>query len=373
MRVVLVGGGTGGHFYPLMAITEALYERGQSLGIDVEVLYMGPDPYDVTELERLHIEHVYCPAGKQRLYRSWRNFTDKFKIIGGIFVAFYKLFWLYPDVVMSKGGYTSIPVIIAAWLLRIPIVIHESDAVPGRANAFAARFSRYIGIAHDDAGPLFAPEKVALIGMPIRKVFFAVDPAPRQTLGIPEGRPLVFIVGGSSGAERINDLVINALDELLPNYIVLHQTGKANFEKVTETAAALVTDQSLLENYYVRPSLTSTEVAAALDAASVVVSRAGSGSIFEIALKQKPSILIPIPEDISRDQRKNAYSYARTGAAMVIEEHNLTDHMLAAAILEILEDSERQQTMKTAAASFTTADAAYTLADTLIGIGREHE
>lgn len=373
MRILFVGGGTGGHFYPLIATAEALREREATGSQPLELFYMGPEAYDQAELDRLSITYVYCPAGKQRVYFSLLNFIDKFKIFGGIFVAFYKLFWLYPDVVLSKGGYTSIPVVIAAWLLRIPIVIHESDAVPGRANKFAARMARYIGIAHDDVASFFPADKVALIGMPIRHAFLNPVNDPQDLLGIPKDRPIVFITGGSLGAKRLNDLVLNSLDELLPTYTVLHQTGSNNFEEVSQDAKILIDQEDLLQRYYILSKLSAEQVAAALDAADIVVARAGSGTIFEIAIKGKPSILIPIPESVSRDQRENAYSYARTGAALVIEERNLTDHILAAEIKHILDTEGVAANMQKAATSFTTTDAAYTLADTLIGIGHEHE
>lgn len=373
MRILFVGGGTGGHFYPLIATAEAINERVQSAGSTAELFYMGPNPYNQNELDRVGMRFVYCPAGKQRLYFSFLNFIDKFKILGGICVAFYKLFWLYPDVVLSKGGYTSTPVVIAAWLLRIPIVVHESDAVPGRANKLAARLARYIAIAHDDVASYFPTEKVALLGMPIRKSFFNPASDPYALLGLPKDRPVIFVTGGSLGAQRLNDLILNSLDELLPEYTVIHQTGETNQENVTTAAKALITDTQLLSRYFILGSLTEEQFPAALDAADIVIARAGSGTIFEIALKQKPSILIPIPESISRDQRQNAYSYARTGASLVIEERNLTDHMLAAEVKHILQSPEVKQKMMAAAASFTSQDAAYKLADTLIGIGQEHE
>src|SRR3989344_4049141 len=172
MRVVFVGGGTGGHFYPLIAVAEAVRERDRAAGEDSELIYIGPEPYNQSALDSVGLRYVYCPAGKRRLYRSILNWLDSFKIISGFFVAFFKLLWLYPDVIMSKGGYTSVPVILAAWLLRIPIMIHESDAVAGRANKLAARFSRYVAIAFPEVSEQFPKEKIALVGMPIRRAFF---------------------------------------------------------------------------------------------------------------------------------------------------------------------------------------------------------
>ena len=142
MRIVFVGGGSGGHFYPLMAIAEAIREQDRAANRDTELYYLGPDVFNEDRLASLQIRFVRVPAGKLRRYRSIQNYFDLFKTAIGIVVAFFKLLKLYPDVVMSKGGFTSVPTVIAASLLRIPIVIHESDAVPGRANKLAARFAR---------------------------------------------------------------------------------------------------------------------------------------------------------------------------------------------------------------------------------------
>lgn len=372
MRIVLVGGGTGGHFYPLIAIAEQIRAYDSTSGSDTELFYVGPEAYNQTELERCRIAFVYCPAGKQRTYRSWRNYVDLLKILAGIVVAFYKLLRLYPDVVMSKGGYTSMPIVLAAWLLRIPIVIHESDAVPGRANLFAARFARYIGIAHDDVAQYFPTDKVALVGMPIRTIFFNSTQA-QGALAVPTDKPIIFITGGSSGAERINNLVLDALDELLPHYTVVHQCGSTHAKDVSEAAAALITDQSLLAHYFVVGNLDQTQMVAALKSASLIVSRAGSTTLFEIALLGKPAIVIPIPEDISRDQRTNAYAYARGGGAVVLEEHNLSDTLLVSEVDRIVTNPTVYNEMSAAAQNFTVGTAAATLANTLISIGKEHE
>ena len=372
MRIVLVGGGTGGHFYPLIAVAEALRDRDRALSKQTELVYIGPDEYNREALARLNIKFEYCPAGKKRQYFSLLNFTDKFKIIGGIFTAIWKLYKHYPDVVFSKGGFTSIPVVLAAWVLRIPIVIHESDAKPGKANKFAARFARYIGISYDDSAEFFPKNKTALIGLPIRKAFFSEHPNPYQILGVPTDKPIIFVTGGSLGAQRINNLILDSLDELLPNFTIIHQVGDTHVDVVSKTASSLITDLDQLKHYFVFGHMSGEYFSAAQQAASLIVSRAGSGTIGEISVRGKPSIIIPIPEEVSRDQRTNAYAYARTGAASVIEEGNLNDGMLVTEINKILGDQEYYKTMSEAAQAFTQKDAAYTLADALLGIGEEH-
>jgi UDP-N-acetylglucosamine--N-acetylmuramyl-(pentapeptide) pyrophosphoryl-undecaprenol N-acetylglucosamine transferase len=372
MRIVLVGGGTGGHFYPLIAIAEALRDRDQALAQQTELFYMGPDAYNQDALTRLNISFTYCPSGKKRNYFSLLNFLDPFKILYGTFVAIYKLYSLYPDAVMSKGGFTSVPVVIAAYILKIPIVIHESDATPGKANKLAAKFASYIAISYDDTAKFFPVEKTAQTGIPMRKHFFVTNPNARSLLGVSPDRHVIFVTGGSLGAKRINDLILNSLDELLPRFTIIHQTGESHVSSVSQSAASLIQDTNLLDHYFIHGTMTGEMFAAAQQSATLIISRAGSGTIAEIALNGKPSILIPIPEDISHDQRTNAYAYARSGAAAVIEEKNLTDGLLEAEINRILGDSDVYNAMAVAATGFTQKNAAYTLADTLLGIGNEH-
>ncbi|MFM2381685.1 MAG: hypothetical protein RLZZ76_452 [Candidatus Parcubacteria bacterium] len=366
-RIVLVGGGSGGHFYPLIAVAEQLRSAE-----DVDLIYMGPNEYDPEVLRDTNIRFVSCPAGKQRKYRSILNFFDAFKVLGGIIVAVYKLYTLYPDVIFSKGGYTSVPITIAGFLLRIPIVIHESDTKPGSANKLASRFARYIAISFAETDSFFAKEKTALTGIPLRNSFTQTIANPLGVLGLPSNKPLLFITGGSGGAQRLNDLALESLDELLPAFTVLHQTGSANAQNVEASAASLITDSSLLESYFVKGSLTGVEMNAAMTAAALIVSRAGSGTIFEIAQKGKPSIIVPIPEEVSHDQKTNAYTYARSGACSVIEEHNFTDGLLASEITRIIGDENLYRTMATSALNFRKESAARTIATTLIGVANEH-
>lgn len=373
MRVFLVGGGTGGHFYPLIAVAEAVRDRDAAAGMNSELFYIGPDAYDQEALDALNINYVYCPAGKQRVYKSILNFFDKLKVLVGTIVAFFKLLILYPDVVMSKGGYTSVPVVLAAWLLRIPVVVHESDTVPGRANKLAAKNAKYIAIAYAEAASFFPKGNVAQIGIPVRKNFLKPVTDPTSKLGVPNDRPIILITGGSSGAKRLNDFILASLPRLLTKFTVVHQVGKTNLESVTNDASALLSDRDLSERYFVFGNLDSTRFAAAMQSASLVVSRAGSTSLFEIALCGKPSVVIPIPEDVSRDQRSNAYTYASHTGAVVLEEHNLSDDILVTEIEHILGNDAVYKQMSAKAANFTTPDASYKLADILKQIASEHE
>lgn len=374
MRIALVGGGTGGHFYPLIAVAEAVRGRDMEKGENSELFYLGPDPYNKASLDELDIKFIKVPAGKSRVgYGFLLNFLDTFKTFFGVVVAFFKLLFIYPDAVMSKGGYTSVPVVLAAWLLRIPIVIHESDAVPGRANLFAAHFARYIGIAHEEVTQYFNAKKVALVGMPIRAVISKTISDPYNVLGIPKDRPVILVTGGSSGAERLNNFIIASLARLLTEFTVIHQVGDANVKNVSSSVSTLFVDREPLSHYFVFGHLGPEQFAAALQSANLVIARAGSTTLFEIAKNGKPAIIVPIPEDLSRDQRSNAYAYARLTDAVVLEEHNLSDDILVAEINRIIKDESITSSMAAKARSLTGDDAAYTLADTLRSIATEHQ
>lgn len=369
MRIVFVGGGTGGHFYPLIAVAEALAAYPEK----PEMYYMGPNPYDFDLLQQQGINYAYCPAGKLRLYFSIQNFFDIFRNFFGIFVALWQLYVIYPDVIFSKGGYTSVPVLMAARLLRIPVVIHESDTIPGRANLLAKKFARYIAISYPEAASAFPKDRTALTGIPLRKELKTSDPTPFKTLGIPNDLPLIYVTGGSSGAERLNSIMLLCLDNLLPQMRIYHQAGEKNKAGLTLSAQSLITDKTLQDRYYLEGHISADRVNALLSAASLVITRAGSTTLFEIAAHGTPSIIIPIPEEISRDQRANAYAFARAGGATVIEERNLTETLLISEIKTIIGSQEKWQQMSAAARQFVPLDAAEKIAALLIQIGQEHE
>lgn len=370
MRIVLVGGGTGGHFYPLIAVAESLNDTPEK----PQLYYLGPEEYDRDTLMANGISYVYCPAGKVRRYFSIKNFTDVFKNIYGLLVAIVQLFKIYPDVVFSKGGYTSVPVIIAAKLLFIPLVIHESDSVPGRSTKLASKLARYIGVAYDEVAENFPASKTALVGIPIRRAIRQrYDKAEaRAYLNIPNDMPVIYVTGGSSGAERLNNQVIDALPRVLQVSRVFHQVGETNLEFAKERVQIKIKDNNLLSRYYLQGYLNEETVAMVLSAADLVITRAGSTTLFEIAQHEIPAILVPIPESISHDQTKNAYAFARNGCAVVMEENNISDELLINEINNILTNGERYQQMVAATKTMQYPDAADKIANILISIGKEH-
>lgn len=378
MIIAFTGGGTGGHFYPIIAIAEAMNDLVREKHIPAPQLYfLAPNAFDPHALFENGITYLSIPAGKVRRYSSVFNISGSFVTFAGIVVAFFKLLKIYPDVVVSKGGYGSVPTVIAAWLLRIPIVIHESDAKPGRANLLAARLATKIAISFESAANYFpkgAQHKIARTGIPIRKTLLRIEAEGAfEYFSLEQGIPTILILGGSQGALRINEMVLTGLPNLVALCNVIHQTGRANYKSVESVARVILEKDPHASRYHPVDYLSEISLQRAAGVATVVISRAGSNAIAEIALWKKPSIIIPIPESVSHDQRANAYAYAQTGAAHVIEEANLTPHVLVSEIQRILTDQALALRMANAATGFTNPDAARILANEVLAIALSHE
>ena len=273
----------------------------------------------------------------------------------------------------GKGGYASFPVLLAAKILRIPVVIHESDTVPGRVNLWAGKFAQRIAVSYKEAAEHFPKDRVAYTGQPVREeIAHPITDGAREFLKIEEGIPVVLILGGSQGAQRINDTVIEALKTLVGKYAVIHQVGPKNIGEVKATAEAVMFDTPHKDRYKPFDYLNPLAMRMAAGVASVVVSRAGS-SIFEIAAWGVPSIIIPINERVSRDQHSNAFAYARSGGCEVIEESNLSPNILTAEIERLINNQEVRNKMKESAKNFYKPDAARLVAEEILKIALEHE
>ncbi|HEU0080431.1 MAG TPA: UDP-N-acetylglucosamine--N-acetylmuramyl-(pentapeptide) pyrophosphoryl-undecaprenol N-acetylglucosamine transferase [Candidatus Paceibacterota bacterium] len=373
MKILLTGGGTGGHFYPIVAVAESIRKIAKEEKLlDAALYYMAPSPYDERALFEYGIVYKPSYAGKVRRYFSLRNVTDLFKTAFGVMNAVIDVWNIYPDVVFGKGGYVSFPVLFAARLLGIPVVIHESDSHPGRVNLWAGRFAQRVAVSYREAGAYFPASKVAFTGNPVRKeVMEPIKKGARDYLKLDDQIPVVVILGGSQGSKKINEAIIGILPELVKKYYVIHQTGKDNIDEMTNTAAVILNQSIHRDRYKPFAYLNVLALRMAAGAASVIISRAGS-TIFEIALWQVPSIVIPIPEEISHDQTSNAYAYAAAGGCSVIEEVNLTPHVLAAEIDRLIEKPEVAAAMRKGAQAFAHKDAADKIAREILKIALEH-
>ena len=376
MKIFFTAGGTGGHFYPIIAVAEALHDlvRERKL-LEPQLYYAAPDPYDREMLIANAITFVPTAAGKIRRYFSLLNIVDVVKTGWGILRATMRVFFIYPDVVFGKGGYASFPTLLAARLFRIPVVIHESDATPGRVNRWAGKFATHIAVSFPEAVEYFPKDKVAHTGNPVRKA--ALLPAREgafEFLKLEHEVPVIYITGGSQGAQALNEAVLAALPQLLERYQIVHQTGTDNLKDMEGRARIVLADSNHKERYKPFGYLNDLAIRMSAGAANLVISRAGS-TIFEIAAWGLPSILVPLGSDVAADdhQTKNAFAYARSGACVVIEQNNLTPGLLISEIDRIVGNPETSRKMGTAARSFARADAAKTIANALIDIALSHE
>ncbi len=378
MKIVFTGGGTGGHFYPLIAVAEAIHEIAEEEKIiEPTMYYIGPDVLDERALAEQNIIFKQSPAGKWRRYFSINNFFDLIKTILGVIKATFQLYAIYPDVILSKGGYASFPTTYAARLLTIPVVVHESDAEAGRANVITSRWARAVALSYPGTETQFphVPAKdLALIGNPIRSTLFKpAKEGGHEFLELEKDIPTILVLGGSQGAEAINEALLNALPTLLDTYQIVHQTGAQNFESTRHLANVIIHDHPHKERYRPFGFLNALALRMSAGVSSLVISRAGSGTIFEVAAWGLPAIIIPIPEEISHDQTKNAFSYARAGACTVVVQSNLSPHILSSEIARIMNDTRLYDTMSASARDFARPDAAQKIARMLLSIGLEHE
>lgn len=360
-RVVLSGGVSGGHTFPLIAVARALR---QELPEGAEFLFIGSKgQFESEAMAAEGIRAEYVMTGKMRRYFSWRNFIDPFKVPIGFLQSLWKLFLFMPDAVFSKGGSASVPVVLAAWVYRIPIIIHDSDAVAGRANRLLSHFATRIAIAYPSARDYFPEAKTALTGNPVREELLRGDAAQAAArLGLSADRPTLLVLGGSQGAVILNEAVLHILPELLQAGIqVVHQTGRENYEDIIKVLQenGIATEGA---GYAPKDFFTASELADVLALASVVLSRAGAGSISELAALKKAVILAPLASAANDEQRLNAYDIAKIGGAIVLEEPNLKEHILLEKITELMADASLRAAMGERISQFHHPDAAMAIA-----------
>ena len=374
MKILFTGGGTGGHFYPIVAIIEALQvliEEERMLGIDF--IFISDSPYDNEILLKQDVRFKRVGAGKVRRYFSFLNVLDVFKTLGGLWSAFWFMYREFPDVVFGKGGYASFPALFASRVLGIPVMLHESDAKPGWVNRWAAKFAKRIAISFSESAKYFPEQKTALTGNPVRKEILGSTPEEaKEVFQLEPTIPVLFILGGSQGSKNINDTVLDVAPEIVKFAQIIHQCGKNNIEEVKGRLSVALEKSPYKSRYYVYGYLNDAYLRDASSVADLIISRAGASSIFEIASWGIPSILIPLANSAQDHQRENAYSYARAGAAEVIEEQNLTPHLLLSEIKLLLNDKKRIEIMKETAKNFAQPKAARKIARELLNLALEH-
>lgn len=368
IKVLFTGGGTGGHLYPIVAVARTLKTLAQKENREVEFAFAGPTDFnaDILRQEGMKVYHV--PSGKLRRYPSLQAPWDFLKAIGGFFYALFLLWFIMPDVIFVKGGYGSFSIGLAGRIYFTPLLVHDSDAVPGIVNRMLGKIASRVAISFPSAVSYFPAHKTAFTGNPVRDLASMGDKAKALALfSIRSDRPILCILGGSQGSVPINEVVAKSLQELLASYEVIHQCGTQNLESFSRELTEIYgINPQKNPTYHLVGYLGEEEEAHALKAANLIISRAGAGNIYEIAALGKPSILIPLAHAASDHQRQNAFYYARVGAAIVIEEPNLSPHILVSEIKVILGNPNKYEDMAKAAKMFAKPDAAEKIAQGLL-------
>ena len=321
-HILFTGGGSAGHVTPNIALIE--YAREQ----DWRVSYIGSrNGIEGRMIEPLGVPFYRVATGKLRRYFSLANFIDPFRVVLGFLQSLTLCLKLKPDLVFSKGGFVSVPVVIAAWVLRIPVISHESDVTPGLANRIAYPFCQKICVTFDATLTSFPDDRVVVTGTPVRRSLFEGDAGRglawlgMDGVGPERDKPLLLVLGGSLGAVVINKQIRAVLDELLTDFNVVHVTGPGQL------------DPGLSRAGYEQRELIGDEFGDVLAAASLVVSRAGANTVYEMLVTRKPHLLIPLGRAASRgDQMDNAETFAAAGYSTVIQEDALSDDMFLEAV-----------------------------------------
>ena len=372
----MTGGGSGGHIYPLVSVITELQILAAQEGVNLEIRYLGVvGPYEGLLRENgVRVQKIL--SSKLRRYFSLANIIDGPKFIISFFQALWKMLWFMPDVLFTKGGPGALAVVFVARLYRIPIIVHESDTVPGVSNLITAKYAKTIVVSFPSTAEYFGGRETITIGNPIRRYLFGeslTQSKAKLFLGFDPNVPLVLILGGSQGAVRINDFILDNLVGLLQFTQIFHQTGRANYESVVGEGSVVGRDlpEEMKRRYKVIDYL-EKDMRIALEAADLVISRAGSGSIFEIAAFGKPSILIPLPDWVAAGghQEKNAREYRVNGAAVVIEEENLLPNLFLEELKTLLVNPAKLTAMSEAAKQFAKPDAALKLAQIILRMNR---
>lgn len=349
---------------PAIAVSAELKKRGAT------ILFVGSRASQDRQLvEEADFAFRAIYTGKLRRYFAWRNFTDPFKVLFGFLQSLVLVQRFKPDVVFGKGGFVTVPVVRAARFWRIPVVLHESDVKPGLANRLGAGAAAKIAVS-------FPIEQIE--GLPHEKLVYTGNPIERAALTAMAGRaqrsfklnrkvPLVVVVGGSQGSVSLNDLIAASLPDLLKEVQVVHQVGEKSATSAMKTRQSI--KPALRQRYHVRGYVANRDLFDLYAAADMIVARAGAGVLGGIAAAGKPSILIPLPAEVSDHQTYNAAYYADRGAALVLDQEQIDGVELARVIKQLLHNPQRRAEIGRNARHLATPEAASRVADVIEEIG----
>lgn len=325
-KIVLTGGGSAGHVTPNIALVPKLRELG------FDILYIGSQKgieKDIIQKENITFKSI--SSGKLRRYFDIKNFTDPFRVVKGVFDARSILKKYRPDIVFSKGGFVTVPVVLAAHMLKIPVVIHESDISPGLANKISSKYADKICCNFPETLAHIPKDKAVLTGCPIRSELLSGDPdKAHEFTGLNRDKPVILVIGGSLGAVSINTVVRDSLNELLSKFSIIHICGKGNVDNNIDLLG------------YVQYEYVSSQLKDIFALADIVISRAGANAICELLALQKLNILVPLSAKASRgDQILNAASFKKQGFSYVLDDEELNKDSLLAALDDVFSNKDK--------------------------------
>lgn len=366
VRLVIAGGGTGGHVLPAFAVLGELRQRDAL----ASVVWIGSsDGHERQAAHDADIPYVPIPTGKLRRYLSLQNLTDAGRIPLGVVAARRALRRARPQVVLSTGGFVSVPTVIASRGIA-PVITHEQTAIVGLANRINARFAEVLAISYAETEPEARRfhQNVALTGNPVRTALQEGDRARGlQWMGFSEDLPVMYVTGGARGASPLNQRIASKLTQILEHWQLLHQTGPAS---ANDDAANLATQRAALpahlQQRYKIVEFIRSELPDVYAAADLVIGRAGAGTVAELALVGKPAILIPLPGAGGDEQARNAQVLVNAGGAVMLLQEHATPERLVDECMAILGNTDRREQMSAAARSVAQPDAASRLAEIVL-------
>lgn len=356
MKIVLVAGGTGGHIYPAIAVAQ-----------EIKKIFSFADICFISKKKGKEVEIIKKESLKQNeisLAPPGINPLFIFKIFISFFQSLHLLHRIKPEIIFALGNYLSVPVVLAGWLLKIPIVLHEQNVIPGRAIKFLSRFAQKIFVSFPETEKYFTWKKVIFTGNPVREID---DKPDEEILSLTKnGRKIIVIFGGSLGARTINEAVIASREMFsqMEDYYLIHISGERDYSYVKDKVKNY-------HNYKIFPYC--HNLLNIMKAADVVVSRAGATTLAEITYLGKPSILIPYPFAVANHQEFNARKLEEEGAAMVIKDKNLSGEKLFSVVQEILSDEEKRKKMSLASYSLGVRNAKDKIIQEILEIVGKHQ
>ncbi len=370
LRILLVGGGSGGHVYPLIAVAESLKQKAVQAGIDLKLMMLGGSFVERAAKES-NLEFRVISTSKLRRYGSLDNFFDFWRFLAGFIESMWHIFWFMPDIVFTKGGGGSVAPAIVAKLFFIPVFVHESDSVPGLANTIIGKIADKIFISFKTAEKYFEGKNVVFTGNPVRKNLMQGNKENAwKFFDLHEPRPTILVVGGSQGAKVINEVILSSLVVMTQKFNIIHQCGESQLAAVKAGRDTILKEgtrqysEPVSRYYRLYPFLNEGQLSMAYAVADVVVSRAGASNLFEIAQIGKPAIIVPIAKSPANHQYLNAFEFSLSGGCLM-EEKDFNRESLMREIERIL-NPENYAKISEKIKLFATPNAADKIAEELL-------